>query len=86
MYRKSVSNFKRIGAVDFELESSPSLKKLSARKNALKSSLRRRGGDLQLHISVSFTPIDFKFSHNNLNIFYINPIRLSWVVSDPRHF
>ena len=28
--------------------------------------------DLQLHISVSFTPIDFKFSQNNLNMLYIN--------------
>ena len=28
--------------------------------------------DLQLHISVIFTPIDFKFSHNNINMLYIN--------------
>ena len=123
-------NFKRIAAIDFEPESSPTLKKLRARKTRLKVSkiftqqnefffyiltqnhrcqLHKAKGfqlwclehrccqklknqqknstrlsvetyklmksfwwDLQLHISVSFTPIDFKSSHNNLNMFYIN--------------
>ena len=57
------------------VQSSPTLKKLSARKTRLKvrcsSKLDRRGEDLLLHISVIFTPIDLKFLQKNLNMLYI---------------
>ena len=44
--------FKRIGAVDFELESSPTLKKLSARKTRLKVEWAAFGRAIIVHILI----------------------------------
>ena len=61
--------FKRIGAVDFKLESSPTLKKLSARKTRLKVEWAAFGRAIIVHsFIVYFIEIEIRNLKSKLKI------------------